>query len=217
MQKCAAHGPHWGNQHFHCAGFSGIPVPPKPQGQPMTLANHTAATAPLTGEFRFFALDVETANRNRSSICQIGIAGVRPDNSIETWSTYVDPVTDDWSCTRIHGITARTVIGAPLFPQLVPVLDGMLKGLTVYQHSHFDKGAINSACGEAGLVPPAWKWMDSLIVARRAWPELRGNGGHGLASLKTYLKLEFEHHDAEEDARAAAEVVLHAERRHAGA
>ncbi|MEY8881107.1 exonuclease domain-containing protein [Donghicola sp. XS_ASV15] len=168
---------------------------------------------PLTGAFRFFALDVETANRHRSSICQIGIAGVRSDNSIETWSTYVDPITEDWSCTRIHGITARTVVGAPVFPQVIATIDAMLAGFTVYQHSHFDKGAVNSACGLAGITPPAWKWMDSLIVARRAWPELRGNGGHGLGNLKTYLGLKFEHHDAEEDARAAAEVVLHAERR----
>lgn len=40
---------------------------------------------------------------------------------------------------------------------------------------------------------------------------MRGNGGHGLASLKQHLGLVFEHHDAGEDARAAAEVVLRAE------
>jgi DNA polymerase III epsilon subunit-like protein len=40
---------------------------------------------------------------------------------------------------------------------------------------------------------------------------LKGNGDHGLASLKGYLGLSFEHHDAGEDARAAAEVVLYAE------
>ena len=38
-----------------------------------------------------------------------------------------------------------------------------------------------------------------------------GNGGHGLASLKQHLGLVFDHHDAGEDARAAAEVVLRAE------
>ena len=54
-------------------------------------------------------------------------------------------------------------------------------------------------------------WRDSVHVARAAWPELRGNGGHGLASLKQHLGLVFEHHDAGEDARAAAEVVLRAE------
>ena len=42
---------------------------------------------------------------------------------------------------------------------------------------------------------------------------MRGNGGHGLASLKQHLGLEFDHHDAGEDARAAAEVVLRAEGR----
>ena len=60
---------------------------------------------------------------------------------------------------------------------------------------------------------PQWDWCDSVHVARAAWPELRGNGGHGLASLKQHLGLEFDHHDAGEDARAAAEVVLRAEGR----
>ncbi|PWK61977.1 hypothetical protein C7455_1012 [Roseicyclus mahoneyensis] len=58
---------------------------------------------------------------------------------------------------------------------------------------------------------PQWAWRDSVHVARAAWPELRGNGGHGLARLKKHLGLTFEHHDAGEDARAAAEVVLRAE------
>ncbi|WP_235857843.1 hypothetical protein [Marimonas lutisalis] len=40
---------------------------------------------------------------------------------------------------------------------------------------------------------------------------MKDNGGHGLASLKQHLGLRFEHHDAAEDARAAAEVVLMAE------
>ena len=40
---------------------------------------------------------------------------------------------------------------------------------------------------------------------------MKGNGGHGLANLKRTLNLEFRHHDAGEDARAAAMVVLHAE------
>lgn len=40
---------------------------------------------------------------------------------------------------------------------------------------------------------------------------MRGNGDQGLASLKQRLDLVFEHHDAGDDARAAAEVVLRAE------
>ena len=165
------------------------------------------------GPFRFFALDVETANNDRGSICQIGVACVRPDNSIETWMTYVDPQVDRWVFTYLHGISARTVKGAPTFAEVLPVLRDALAGHAVYQHSGFDRSAVAAACGNSGLNIPQWDWCDSVHVARAAWPELRGNGGHGLSSLKQHLGLEFDHHDAGEDARAAAEVVLRAEGR----
>ncbi|WP_336512293.1 exonuclease domain-containing protein [Paracoccus shandongensis] len=163
------------------------------------------------GPFRFVALDVETATHDRGSICQIGVACVRPDNSVETWMTYVDPQVDRWVFTSLHGISARTVRGAPTFAEVLPLLRDALRGQTVYQHSGFDRSAVAAACGNADLPVPEWEWRDSVYVARRAWPELRGKGGHGLASLKRHLGLVFQHHDAGEDARAAAEVVLRAE------
>jgi DNA polymerase III epsilon subunit-like protein len=164
------------------------------------------------GPFRFVALDVETANNDRGSICQIGVACVRPDHSIATWMTYVDPQVSRWIFTYLHGISARTVKGAPTFADVLPVLREALSGYTIYQHSGFDRSAVSAACHHANLAVPDWEWRDSVQVARRAWPELRRNGGHGLASLKRHLGLVFEHHDAGEDARAAAEVVLKAER-----
>lgn len=163
------------------------------------------------GPQRFVALDVETANNDRGSICQVGIACVRSDNTIETWVTYVDPQTDVWLWTGLHGISAKTVRGAPTFAEVLPFLEDALAGLTIYQHSGFDRSAISAACAAAGLTAPTWHWRDSVTVARQAWPELKGNGGHGLASLKLHLGLKFNHHDAGEDARAAAEVVLKAQ------
>jgi len=171
----------------------------------------THVTSFPEGPFRFYALDVETANNNRGSICQIGVACVRHDDSIETWATYVDPQVDHWAFTYLHGISAQTVQGAPTFAELLPVLRNALSGSTVYQHSGFDRSAVAAACENNGLPIPPWDWRDSVHVARAAWPELRGNGGHGLASLKQHLGLVFDHHDAGEDARAAAEVVLRAE------
>ncbi|ETX27460.1 exonuclease domain-containing protein [Roseivivax isoporae] len=187
-------------------------------------ASHASSTAYETGlppfpdgAVRFFALDVETANRDRGSICQVGVAAVSEDYNIETWMTYVDPKTDDWSCSFVHGITGKDVAGSPTFPQVIEFLRGHLGQHTVYQHSGFDRSAVNAACASYGMVPPSWDWQDSVQIARRAWPELKGNGGHGLASLKKHLKLDFQHHDAGEDARAAAEVVLRAETTHAAA
>lgn len=163
------------------------------------------------GDYRFFALDVETASYDRAHICQIGIAGIRADNSIESWVTYVDPQTDHWPCSSIHGITPAIVDGAPSFRQVFPLLQRALADQTVYQHSDFDRSAIVAACTRNGLPIPSWDWKDSLTVARAAWPELKSNGGYGLASIKRHLGLSFKHHHAGEDARASAEIVLRAE------
>lgn len=53
-------------------------------------------------------------------------------------------------------------------------------------------------------------WLDSFLVAQQAWPERKGNRGHGLKSLASDLGIEFQHHDALEDARAVAHIMLKA-------
>ena len=166
-----------------------------------------------TGPWRFVALDVETANSAADSICQIGIALVGLDNRIQTWVTYVNPCTAFSAFNvRVHGIGPDHVAAAPAFAQALAPIEDLLARQPVIQHSTFDERAIAGACAALGRKPPAWRWGDSVRIARRAWPEFRGNGGHGLAHLRERLDLDFVHHDAGEDARAAAEVVLHAER-----
>lgn len=81
----------------------------------------------------------------------------------------------------------------------------------LFQHSSFDARAFRAATEACGRISAPLKWHDSVRVARRAWPEFKGNGGHGLGHLKSALGLDFRHHDAGEDARASAEVVLMAE------
>jgi DNA polymerase-3 subunit epsilon len=167
---------------------------------------------PPRGDFRFIAVDVETAGYDIASICQIGLAFVGFDSSIATYSTYIDPCTPfAHGNTRLHGIDAETVIGAPTFAKLLPELRSILETHPLVQHSRFDEKSFDGACRLADLPVLRSVWTDSVAVARKAWPELRGNGGHGLGNLKKVLGLRFRHHDAGEDARAAAEVVLMAE------
>lgn len=164
------------------------------------------------GSFRFVALDVETACSDAASICQIGLACVQPDNQIQTFSMLVNPGTRfDSFNIQLHGIGPDHVADAPRFPDALDVLLPLLTRHHLIQHSNFDKQAMNAACRFCGLDTPDLRWSDSVQIARRAWPELKGNGGHGLANLKRTLNLQFHHHDAGEDARAAAMVVLHAE------
>jgi len=186
-------------------------MPPRPV--PCVIPGYTRVTELPAGRFRFIALDVETANGFGGSVCQIGLACVRPDNHILSYATYVNPLQDFAAFnTRLHGIDAQTVRNAPDFPQTWRQMLPLLRIHHLVQHSNFDKSAINAACRAADLPRPDLSWSDSVKIAREVWPEFRGKGGHGLAHLKQALGLKFEHHDAGEDARAAALVVLHAER-----
>ncbi|MCY4481086.1 MAG: hypothetical protein OXB97_14455 [Rhodospirillales bacterium] len=47
-------------------------------------------------------------------------------------------------------------------------------------------------------------------IARRAWPDDFGVRGWGLKNIANHLGIAFKHHDALEDAKAAAEIVLRA-------
>ncbi|PIL12431.1 hypothetical protein P775_28420 [Puniceibacterium antarcticum] len=166
------------------------------------------------GDFRFIALDVETACGDAASICQIGVACVQSDNQIQTFSMLVNPGTRfDPFNIQLHGIGPEHVADAPRFPAALNALLPLLERHHLVQHSSFDKRALNAACAACNLAAPDLRWSDSVMIARRAWPELKGNGGHGLGNLKRVLNLQFQHHDAGEDARAAAMVVLQAEAR----
>lgn len=174
-----------------------------------------SATLPKHAEaqvYRFIAVDVETANSNVSSICQIGVAFVDADGLVNAMSYLVDPEQDfDAFNSNLHGIDAAVVRGAPTFAAVLQFLRPVLERHVLVQHSGFDRKAFDDACRLADIPALRCEWFNSVTIARRAWPELKGQGGHGLANLKNVLGLEFEHHDAGEDARAAAEVVLLAE------
>ena len=57
----------------------------------------------------FLAVDVETANADYSSICQIGIAKFVDGELIERWVSLINPETyfDPFN-TSIHGISEKT-------------------------------------------------------------------------------------------------------------
>lgn len=173
-----------------------------------------ANTPVFSRNYRFVALDVETANGNRGSICQLGLAMVAHDDSIQTASFMIDPEAEFATFnTRLHGIGPETVVGQPRFIEVIDPLRDFLGRHPLVQHSRFDQTAISAACDRYRQPDLDARWLNSVQIARKAWPELRENGGHGLGNLQKVLRLSFQHHDAAEDARAAAQVVLLAEER----
>ena len=70
----------------------------------------------------FVAIDVETANADMASICQIGIAKYADGMLVEEWKSYVDPEDYfDGINVSIHGLDESVVKGAPTFPSLTEI------------------------------------------------------------------------------------------------
>jgi len=158
----------------------------------------------------FVALDVETANADLSSICQIGLARFRDRIIVGTWKTYIDPEDGfDPINISIHGIMEDMVRGAPILPEAADELRRQLSGAVVVCHTHFDRVAMQQGFSKYELQMPTCAWLDSARVARRAWEQFAWRG-YGLGNVCEFLGYQFSHHDALEDAKAAAFVLLSA-------
>ena len=159
----------------------------------------------------FNAVDVETANADPASICEVGVVQVHDGLIQNQWSTLINPGEPFHpDNTSIHGLAEETVRDSPSFRESYPQLSRMLSGTTIVSHTDFDRVALVTAAQKHGLPTIQARWLDSATVARRAWPHRYGTRGWSLASIAARLGIQFRHHVAVEDARAAAEVVLRA-------
>lgn len=159
---------------------------------------------------KFVAVDVETANPDLASICQIGVVVFEAGRISETWHSLVDP--EDYfdpGNVAIHGICEQDVVGAPTIPQIYVRLGGLLAGQVVAHHTAFDRVALGKVTNKYGLQDIACTWLDTTKVARRAWPAF-ATRGYGLANVATTFGIVFQHHAAHEDARVAGEILLRA-------
>jgi len=156
----------------------------------------------------FIAIDVETANPDYSSICQIGFAFFEDGKLIENFAYLIDP--EDWFADTnilIHGISPEDVEGEMKYPTVHEIMSNDLSGYVFACHTAFDRVAFKQAAGKYNLEPLDNTWLDTARVVRRAWPEF-AQSGYGLTNIARYLGIKYSAHDAGEDARAAGLVLL---------
>ena len=158
----------------------------------------------------FVAIDVETANSDCGSICQIGVVSVEEGEIVDGWQMLVDPGTPFADRNiEIHGITAWHVESAPTFSEIYDDVLTKLAGQIVACHTMFDRRAVRAACDIYRLEDLDCLWLDTAHVVRHSWQQFRQRG-YTLDNIANHLGIEFSHHDALEDARAAALVLLRA-------
>lgn len=158
----------------------------------------------------FIAVDVETANYHRGSICQIGLTTVRNGELQGTETLFVDPQVEfDPFNISIHGIDAASVAGSPTFPEIKEKLRSKMSTLPVISYGAFDRAAF--ALADDGRVETPFladhPWINAQTIVRRAWPEHFAKK-YNLRLVADTLGLSLDHHDAGSDAEVAARAVV---------
>jgi DNA polymerase-3 subunit epsilon len=159
---------------------------------------------------RFVAIDVETANPNMDSVCQIGLVEFEGKREVAAEVVLIDPQT--WFDPRnisIHGIDEVAVRGAKTFHEIYGWLDHWTRDRVVVCHTHFDRVSLLRACSRQGKPELGCTWLDTARVARQSWAEFASRG-FGLANLANHFDIAFQHHDALHDARTAGLILLRA-------
>lgn len=157
--------------------------------------------------YRYVAFDVETPNRYNSRMSAIGISVIEDGLITEEFFSYVNPETffDDFN-TQLTGISAQTVADAPAFPELwekiAPILSS---GILVAHNAVFDLGVLKKCLHDYDIL-----WKDSVRycctvrMGQILLPDMR----HRLNDLCDYYSIALDHHKADSDSHACAEILL---------
>ena len=155
----------------------------------------------------YVVFDVETPNAKSDRMSAIGITLI--ENGAVTGSFYslVNPETHfDPFNTRLTGISAETVQGAPNFAALWPTIAPLLsRGVLVAHNAVFDLGVLKQCLRDYGIVwKPRVPYLCTVQIGRRLLPGVR----HRLNVLSAYYGIDLDHHKADSDSRACAEILL---------
>ncbi len=67
----------------------------------------------------FAAIDFETANNERSSVCSVGIVIVRDGEIVDSFYSLIQPEPNYYNywCSQVHGLCHEDTDDAPVFPK----------------------------------------------------------------------------------------------------
>lgn len=158
----------------------------------------------------FAAIDFETATAARNSACSVAVVEVRDGQLYDSYYTLIQPPANryNWFNTRIHGITREDTANVPGFADIWAELRTHLEGRIVVAHnSSFDMSVLRACLTESGLPAPMFSYCDTVKISQKVWPELEN---HKLDTVGSFLHIDFNHHNAVDDARTCAAIPIYA-------
>ncbi len=160
----------------------------------------------------FVAIDVETANSERTSICAIGAVKVMNGYIVDRFYELIKPEPEYYFrhfSENIHGICKHDTENARTFDAVWRDVDKMIDGLPLVAHNKvFDESCIRAAHRAYGMDYPDYDFYCTLVCARRLIPRSQLTS-YSLPYLCEFFGIPFyNHHNALADAEACAKIAM---------
>lgn len=156
----------------------------------------------------FAAIDFETANGARSSVCSVGVVIFRDGVEVDSFYSLIKPAPNFYTVftTRVHGLTRRDTDSAPHFPEVWEQIASRLEGLPLVAHNaRFDQGCLMAVFAHYGMEYPHYRFLDTLRASRLCHPQLPNHQLHTAAAACGFDLTN--HHHALADAQACAAIA----------
>ena len=143
----------------------------------------------------FAAIDFETANSERTSVCSVGVVIVRDGAIVDRFYSLIQPEPNYYSywCQRVHGLGPWATDDAPVFPHVWAKIEPLIEGLPLVAHNKsFDESCLKAVFRCYQMDYPDYKFYCTCLAAVAAYC------GYDLVN----------HHNALADAEACAHIAL---------
>lgn len=158
----------------------------------------------------FAAIDFETANGYRSSVCSVGVVIVRDGEIVQKYYKLIHPVPNYYNPRNIaiHHITPEQTEAEDTFPEVWAEVVQMIEGLPLVAHnSSFDEGCLKAAHERFGMPYPDYEFRCTCRASRRLLRGILPN--HRLPTVAKHCGYDLSaHHHALADAEACAMIAL---------
>jgi DNA polymerase-3 subunit epsilon len=157
----------------------------------------------------FAAIDFETANYERSSVCSVGVVIVRDGEIVDKFYSPIQPEPNYYNywCSQVHGLSREDTEEAPVFPDVWEQIEPLIEGLPLVAHNKaFDESCLRAVFQVYQMDYPDYEFFDTLWASRRLLPNL---DNHQLDTVAAACSFQMEnHHHALADAEACANIAL---------
>lgn len=156
----------------------------------------------------FAAIDFETANGRRCSVCSVGVVIVRGGEIVDKFYSLIKPTPNYYNywTTQVHGLTRKDTDSAPVFPEVWEQIRNRIEGLPLVAHNRpFDESCLKAVFEEYDMEYPGYEFHCTLAASRRHL-KIRSHQLHLSAAACGYVMEN--HHHALADAEACAAIAL---------